>query len=45
MDQNETKLQLRVVEVDFLKPQPGEGLRLFWKPAWGIICQKVQDCE
>lgn len=35
--------KLRVVEVDFPKPQPGESLKFFWKPARGIICQKVQD--
>ncbi|RAK95543.1 uncharacterized protein BO80DRAFT_450116 [Aspergillus ibericus CBS 121593] len=34
---------LRVVEVDFMKPQPGERLNVFWKPARGIICQKVQE--
>lgn len=37
--------KLRIVEVDFPKAQPGENLKLFWKPAQGIICQKVQDCE
>ena len=37
--------KLRIVEIDFPKPQPGENLKLFWKPARGIICQKVQDCE
>lgn len=37
--------KLRIVEVDFPKAQPGENLKLFWKPARGIICQKVQDCE
>ncbi|KAJ5257686.1 hypothetical protein N7524_009242 [Penicillium chrysogenum] len=42
-EQNTEKEELRVVEVDFSKPQPGENLKLFWKPARGIICQKVQD--
>lgn len=38
-------MKLQVVEVDFSKPQPGEDLKLFWKPAQAIIYQKVQDCE
>ncbi|KAJ5963549.1 uncharacterized protein N7479_003425 [Penicillium vulpinum] len=37
------KAKLQIVEIDFLKPQPNEPLKLFWKPARGIICQKVQD--
>lgn len=36
---------VRVVEIDFSKPQPGENLKLFWKPARQIIRQKVKDCE
>lgn len=44
-EQNIGEGKFRVVEVDFLKPQPGENLKLFWKPARGIICQKVQDCK
>lgn len=39
------KTGLRVIEVDFSKPQPGEDLKLNWKPAREIICQKVRDCE
>lgn len=42
---NVEKANLQMVEVDFSKPHPGEHLKLFWKPARGIICQKVQDCE
>lgn len=42
---NTGKGKLRVVEIDFSKPQPGENLKLFWKPARGIICKKVQDCK
>ena len=34
-EQNTEKEELRVVEVDFSKPQPGENLKLFWKPARG----------
>ena len=44
-EQNTGKMNLRVVEIDFSKPQPGENLKLFWKPARGIICQKLQDCK
>lgn len=44
-EQQARKRKLRVVEVDFPKPQPGENLKLFWKPARGIICQKVKDCK
>ncbi|GJP89671.1 hypothetical protein CBS147353_9971 [Aspergillus niger] len=32
-----------VDEVDFLKPVPGERLKAFWKPARGIIDQKVRE--
>lgn len=39
------KARLQVAEIDFSKPQPGKTLEFFWKPARGIICQKVQDCE
>ncbi|KAL3262233.1 hypothetical protein ABHI18_002954 [Aspergillus niger] len=35
--------RIRVVEVDFLKPVPGEQLKAFWKPARGIIVQKVRE--
>ncbi|KAJ5591925.1 uncharacterized protein N7459_002294 [Penicillium hispanicum] len=42
-EQNTGNGRLRVVEIDFSKPQPGENLKLFWKPARGLICQKVQD--
>lgn len=38
-------IPLNVVEVDILKPRPGEPLQLFWKPARGIIIQRVKHCE
>lgn len=44
-ESNVENMELQIVEVDFSKPQPGEDLTLFWKPARGIIYQKVQDCE
>lgn len=44
-ESNIEKTELHIVEVDFSKPQPGENLKLFWKPAREIICQKVQNCE
>lgn len=44
-EQHPGKGTLQVVEVDFSKPRPGENVSLFWKPARGIICQKVQDCK
>lgn len=37
--------RIQVVEVDFLKPQPGENIKLFWKPARGIISQQVENCK
>jgi hypothetical protein len=37
--------RLQVVEVDFAKPQPGKQLEVFWKPARGLITQKVQECK
>ncbi|EPS34446.1 hypothetical protein PDE_09410 [Penicillium oxalicum 114-2] len=39
---NRDKDKLQVIEVDFLKPVPGENLKAFWKPARGIICQRVE---
>ncbi|KAJ5629787.1 hypothetical protein N7528_003444 [Penicillium herquei] len=39
---NSNKANLRIVEIDFLKPQHNEDLKLFWKPARGLICQKVE---
>jgi hypothetical protein len=36
---------LQIVEVDFAKPQPGKQLEMFWKPARGLIAQKVQECK
>lgn len=36
---------IRVVEVDFLKPQPGENIKLFWKPARAIIRRNVEGCK
>lgn len=44
-ESNIDKTVLQIVETDFSKPQPGEDLNFFWKPARGIIYQKVQDCE
>ncbi|PLB43291.1 hypothetical protein P170DRAFT_481240 [Aspergillus steynii IBT 23096] len=41
-EQSTGKGKLRVVEIDLSKPQPGEKLQMFWKPARSIICQKVQ---
>jgi hypothetical protein len=37
------KPKLQVVEVNFRKPQPGEDLKLFWKPASKLICQRVRE--
>lgn len=42
---NRDKGRLQVIEVDFSKPVPGEDLKAFWKPARGIICQRVEECE
>ncbi|PIG88205.1 hypothetical protein AARAC_010704 [Aspergillus arachidicola] len=42
-NQNIDEAKLRIVEIDFSKPQPGENLKLFWKPAREIIYQKVID--
>ncbi|KAE8339460.1 hypothetical protein BDV24DRAFT_152810 [Aspergillus arachidicola] len=36
-NQNIDEAKLRIVEIDFSKPQPGENLKLFWKPAREII--------
>lgn len=38
-------MPLNVVEVDILKPRSSEPLQLFWKPARGIIIQRVKHCE
>lgn len=42
---NDETRRIQVVEVDFLKPQPGENIKLFWKPARGIISQQVENCK
>ncbi|KAE8401950.1 hypothetical protein BDV37DRAFT_285210 [Aspergillus pseudonomiae] len=42
---NVEEAKLQVVEIDLPKPQPGEPLKLFGRPAREIICPKVQDCE
>ncbi|PYI08673.1 hypothetical protein BO78DRAFT_395533 [Aspergillus sclerotiicarbonarius CBS 121057] len=42
-ESNVEKAKLQVVEIDFSKPQPGENLNVFWKPARAIIRQKAQD--
>lgn len=36
--------EIQTVEVDFLKPRPGESMKVFWKPARGIIHQGVVRC-
>ena len=40
-----TAMPLNVVEVDILKPKPGEPLEIFWKPARGVITQRVKYCK
>ncbi|KAL5356156.1 hypothetical protein BJX96DRAFT_142384 [Aspergillus floccosus] len=40
---NQDKAPLRVVEVDFSKPVPGERVKAFWKPAREIIRQRVEE--
>lgn len=37
--------KLRVIEVEFSKPIPGEDLKAFWKPAREIIRQRVEECD
>ncbi|KAH8909631.1 hypothetical protein BR93DRAFT_403588 [Coniochaeta sp. PMI_546] len=34
---------LNVIEVDFEKPQPGKPLRLFCKPARGLIAERIRQ--
>jgi hypothetical protein len=33
-----------VLEVDVLKPHVNEPLEVFWKPARGLISQRVRHC-
>ncbi|KAK8917136.1 hypothetical protein H634G_09251 [Metarhizium anisopliae BRIP 53293] len=40
---NDETRRIQVVEVNFLKPQPGENIKLFWKPARGIISKQVEN--
>ncbi|KAH0601153.1 hypothetical protein MHUMG1_00025 [Metarhizium humberi] len=40
---NDETRRIQVVEVDFLKPQPGENIKVFWKPARGIISKQVEN--
>jgi hypothetical protein len=41
---DEGRPKLLVIEVNFHKSRPGEDLKLFWKPARELMCQKVQEC-
>ncbi|KAJ2905868.1 uncharacterized protein MKZ38_003876 [Zalerion maritima] len=34
---------LIVVEVDFKRPQPGKPLEAFWKPATGLITERIRQ--
>ena len=34
-----------VVEVSFKRPQPGQPIEVFWKPAGALIIQKIEECE
>ncbi|KAK0609693.1 hypothetical protein B0T17DRAFT_512528 [Bombardia bombarda] len=36
-------LNFNVIQVEFIKPQPGNPLELFWKPAHGYITNKIKD--
>ncbi|KAK3323728.1 hypothetical protein B0T19DRAFT_426802 [Cercophora scortea] len=37
----DTRPPVLVLEIDFKKPRPGEPLQLFWKPARGLITQRI----
>lgn len=34
-----------VIEVHFSRPQLGEPIHVFWKPARDLIVQKIEECE
>jgi len=36
---------VKVVEVSFKKPQPGQPLELRWAPARGPINAKIKECK
>jgi len=36
---------VKEVEVDIKRPRPGEPVQMFWKPARGLITQKIKDCK
>jgi hypothetical protein len=36
---------LNVIEVNFKKPQPGQQIKLAWKPARGLFTAKIRECR
>ncbi|KAF5696952.1 hypothetical protein FGLOB1_13147 [Fusarium globosum] len=36
---------LNVIEVSLKRPQPNEPMEIFWRPARGIIIQRLRECE
>lgn len=44
-DTSSARVVTNVIEVHFSRPQPGEPIRVFWKPARGLIVQKIEECK
>lgn len=38
-------MPLKVLEVDILKPRANEAIEVFWKPARGLISERVSMCK
>lgn len=37
--------EAKVVEVDIKRPRPGKPVQMFWKPARGLVTEKIKDCR
>jgi hypothetical protein len=36
---------VNVIEASLKRPQPNEPMEIFWRPARGIIIQRLRECE
>lgn len=36
---------IKVIEVNLKRPHPNEPVEIFWRPARGIIVQRLRECE
>ncbi|KAM5383371.1 hypothetical protein ACJZ2D_002064 [Fusarium nematophilum] len=43
VDDQGSKDQVNVVDVHLKRPQPGQPIQIFWKPARGLVVQKIEE--